>query len=117
MSDEKETLVYDVEGDFTLRNGNYWCPTAIELVVKDTTLHRGRKARDIVLRLTKNQWTALAQLTQQAERRRNILEVARAEMDEFSKNWNQDHDEFKKALIHKLGLDDWPTEDLPSCLR
>lgn len=114
---DNEELVYNVHGDLTLRHrdGHY---SGSELVLTDARLsYGGRKMRTIVLRLTADQWKVLARLIPEQERRRYILDTAEAEMTEFREKQQEAAEEFKLDLIHKLGLEDWPKEDLPWCLR
>lgn len=113
---EKEQLAFAVDGEIKLRR-HPW-RDELELVLTDASLTPcGRKRRDVVLRLTSDQWRALGALIPQQERLRYLLETARAEMNEWWEQQEEDTADHKNELIHKLSMDDWPKDELPSCLR
>jgi hypothetical protein len=113
---EKEQLIYEVEGDITLRNHPFG--PGIDLVLIDAQLTPcGRKKRDVVLRLSPGQWKVLAALLPQRERRQWLMQTASAELKEFWNRQQEDAEAYKHELVHKLGMDDWSDEDLPHCLR
>ncbi len=113
---DKEQVVYDVEGEITFQNDGW--RSEVNLVLSDTKLSVcGRKKRDVVVRLTHEQWKTLARLVPEQEHQRYILETAAAEMAERRKRHREDLDEYRLELIHKLGLGDVPSEELPYCLR
>jgi hypothetical protein len=113
---EKEQLAFKVDGKIKLRH-DPWADE-LELVLTDASLTPcGRKRRDVVLRLTPDQWRALGALIPQQERFRYLLQTARAEMKEWWEQQREDTADHKHELIHKLGMDDWPEEELPYCLQ
>jgi hypothetical protein len=113
---EKEQLTYEVDGEIKLRNNP--ARDGIDLVLIDAQLTPcGRKNRDVILRLTPAQWRALAALVPQQERRQYLIDLAGAEMRDWWKRLREDESDYKMELAHKLGMDDWPEEELPYCLQ
>lgn len=113
---DKERVEYVVEGDLKLGETGWLEET--DLVLTDTKLcYGGRKHRDVILKLTPQQWKTLARLATEQERECYITEVAESEMAEYWARQGEDYEEFKLGLIHKLGLDDVPNERLPYCLK
>jgi hypothetical protein len=88
---DNKQLTYKVDGDIKLHNNSSWSGSEIDLVFTDARLTpSGKKRHDIVVCLTPGQWSSLAALARDRERRLWLMDVAEAEMRDWWKRQMED---------------------------